>query len=139
MSSWQRGVALVKDLDHVMRLTSASHLSNLEANGTIDLSKVLVSASDAILDRVVAEGIAPKDVNAVLYERAVAFQFLALLASQNYLRAGNSSTEALQRYLSLSDRYYHDVHQRRPKNAPGALRRGNPPCIANPSHPWRSS
>ena len=140
MSEWQRGVALVKDLPHVMRITAATHLTNLEnGKGKLDLKEVLVSASDAIFDRVIAEGVSPREVNAQLYERAVAFQFLALLAAQNYLTAGNSSTEALERYLSLSDRFYRDVHVRRPENAPGALRRGNPPCIANPPHPWRSS
>jgi len=132
MSSWQHGVALVKDLAHVMRLTAATELHVLEIPGELDLKDVLVSASDAILDRVIAEGAALTDVNPRLYERAVAFQFLALLAAQNYLTAGNSSAEALRRYLDLSDRYYNEVHQRRSKSAPGALRRGSAPCIANP-------
>jgi len=116
---WQRGIPLVKTLQRVMQLTAATELHVLEIPGELDLEDVLVSASDAVLDRVWAEDDALEGIDPLLYERAVAFQFLALLAAQNYLTSGDSSEIALERYLRLSDRYYESVRQRRPKNARG--------------------
>lgn len=129
---WQRGVPLVETLQRVMQLTAATELHVLEIPGELDLEDVLVSASDAVLDRVWAEGDALEGIDPLLYERAVAFQFLALLAAQNYLTSGESSEIALERYLRLSDRYYDAVRRRRPANQRGPLLPG-PSLDGNPS------
>lgn len=124
---WPRGTALVPDLQRVAQLTGATHLHNLEASGQLRLADLLVSASDAILDRAWAEGDAVPGVDPSLFERAVAFQFLGLLAAQNYLRSGDSAEVAMQRYFGLSDRYYTQVRVRRQDGEAGPVRRGQEP------------
>jgi len=134
---WPRGTALVPTLERVAQLTGATHLRNLEASGGLQLSDLLVTASDAILDRAWAEGDAAPGVDPSLYERSVAFQFLGLLSAQNYLRSGDSAEVAMQRYFGLSDRYYAQVRVRRQDGGVGPVRRGQTPRIYHPSGPFR--
>ena len=111
-----RGTPLVGSLARVVQLTGAQDLRNLEVTGELALTDVLVTASDAIFDRLVADGLEPPAlVNAQVYERAVAFQFLGLLAAQAYLDGEEDAQTVADRHFALSDRYYDQV---RPK-APG--------------------
>ena len=56
MSAFQRGVALVPSLARMVQLTGAQDLRNLEASGELRLEDLLVTASDGIFDRLVADG-----------------------------------------------------------------------------------
>ena len=137
---WPRGTALVPSLQRVAALTGAVHLENLEADGQLRLSDLLVSASDAILDRAWAEGDVLEGVDPKLFERAVAFQFLGLLAAQNYLTSGDSAETATERYFALSDRFYRQVRARRSDGEAGPVRRTGIPALGSlPPNPYRAS
>lgn len=136
MPLWQRGRPLVSTLARVVQLTGATDLRNLEAQGELSLEDLLVSASDAVLDRAAADGV--EGLPPELFERAVAFQFLGLLAAQGYL-AGDDGTEgATQRFLALSDRYYAHVHARREHDQAGQVRRLGVPRVRNLPSPFSS-
>lgn len=126
---FRRGVALVPSVRRVVELTSAMDLRNLEATGELRLEDLLVTASDAIFDRLVVDGIRPEALrNPEVYERAVAFQFLGLLAAQGYLGGQEDPETVSKRQLALSDRYYEQV---RPQ-----LTKGNEPRTATEGLPW---
>lgn len=105
-----RGHALVASVARVVQLTGAQDLKNLEATGELDLDDLLVTASDAVFDRLVADGLDPRAlVNPEIYERAVAYQFLGILAAQSYLDAQEDAQSVADRQFALSDRYYKQV------------------------------
>lgn len=103
---WQRGLALVSTTQRVVHLTGATDLRNLEASGELQIPELLVTASDAIYDRLRADGAEPSAMpHSAVYERAVAFQCLGLLASHGHL-GGEAASD---RFFALSDRYFNDV------------------------------
>ncbi|HBP21955.1 MAG TPA: hypothetical protein DEA08_29740 [Planctomycetes bacterium] len=111
--AFQRGHALVPSVVRVVQLTGAQDLKNLEATGELNLTDLLVTASDAIFDRLVADGLTPGALaNPEVYERAVAFQFLGILAAQGYLDGQETAQSVAERQFELSDRYYEQVRPR---------------------------
>ncbi len=127
---WQRGTALVPDVARVAQLTGATDLSNLESTGELRLADLLVSASDAIYDRLLVEGVVPHAADPRRFERAVAFQFLGLLAAQGHVFGeGETSEIATLRFLELSERYYDQVRDQR--DDAGSLRRVGVPQVRN--------
>lgn len=81
-----RGTALVLTRARVVQLTGVQDLANLEADAELALTDLLVSASDAIYDQLDGDGIDPTKLsNEEVYERAVAWHFLALLAIGGYM------------------------------------------------------
>ena len=126
--AFKRGRALVPSVERVVQLTGAQDLKNLQASGELDLADLLVTASDAIFDRLVADGLDPRALaNAEVYERAVAFQFLGILASQAYLDGQETAQAVADRHFALSDRYYEQVRPR--------LSRGDEPRTATEGVP----
>lgn len=102
-----RGTALVATVARAVELTGRTTLPNLEAGGELDLTDILLTASDAIYDRLTADGIDPTDLsNAEVFERPVAWHFLALLAAQGFLSEEGQAQETFERLMGLSDRYY---------------------------------
>lgn len=103
-----RGTALVATVARVVELTGRTTLANLEIEGDLDLEDVLVTASDAIYDRLTADGIDPTKLsNQEVFERPVAWHFLAILATHGHLTNGSESPqESFDRLMALSDRYY---------------------------------
>lgn len=81
-----RGTALVATVARVVQLTGRQDLANLEADGELTLTDLLVTASDAVYDHIDA---GPNDptllTNEEVYERAVAWYFYATLVLNNYL------------------------------------------------------
>jgi hypothetical protein len=81
-----RGVALVANIAAVVALTGEQDLANLEADSELTVATLLVSASDAIFDQLQADDVDPTLLsNQVVYERAVAWHFLAILVIRKYL------------------------------------------------------
>lgn len=102
---WQRGIALVPDLARVAQLTGATGVSKFA--GEPRLTDLLVSASDAIYERLLVEGVVPHAADPPRFERAVAFQFLGLLAARGHgFGEGEAGEVATLRFLGLSERYY---------------------------------
>jgi hypothetical protein len=136
--AFSRGTPLVASLERIVQLTGVQDLKNLETSGELALDDLLVTASDAIHDRLVADGIATEQLtNAEVYERAVAFQFLAILAAGGYLGRDEESESVTERYLGLADRFYTQV---RPRLQDAAPRRagGGLPAVFNvpPGYSW---
>ena len=121
-----RGVALVASVARVVQLTGAQDLRNVE--GELRLEDLLVTSSDSIFDRLVADGLDPTFLaNPEVYERAVAFQFLGLLAAQGYLHGQEDAQTVEQRHFALSDRFYEQVRPRlRGRDEPRAANEGLP-------------
>ncbi len=130
---FRRGVPLVPTLARVVQLTGAQDLRNLEATGELKLEDLLHTASDGVFDRLVADGIDPTALtNAEVYERAVAFLFLGVLAAQSYLDGDEDAATVSQRQFALSDRFYEQVRPRlqgkpEPRSAGEGL-----PVVRNP-------
>lgn len=107
-----RGQALVATVARVVELTGRTSLENLEVGDPpeLDLESLLVTASDAIYDRLTADGIDPTAlINQEVFERPVAWHFLALLAAHGHIHQGGEgerSQESFDRLMELSDRYY---------------------------------
>lgn len=81
-----RGTALVASVARVVQLTGVQGLPNLETDGELTVTDLLVTASDAIYDQLASEGVDPTDLaNSEVYERAVAWHFLAILVINGYL------------------------------------------------------
>jgi hypothetical protein len=132
--AFQRGRALVLSVARVVQLTGAQDLKNLEASGELDLADLLVTASDAIFDRLVADGLDPRALaNADVYERAVAFQFLGLLAAQAYLDGHETAQAVADRHFALSDRYYEQVRPRLSNGDEPRTATEGVPAVLNPS------
>ena len=111
--SWRRGTPLVPTLVRAVQLTGAQDLRNLEATGELKLEDLLLTASDGVFDRLVADGLDPTALsNPEVYERAVAFLFLGVLAAQSYLDGEEDAGTVAQRHFALSDRFYEQVRPR---------------------------
>jgi len=83
-----RGTALpgVTTAGHVADLTGQGDLSRLESSGQLTMADLLVTASDAIRDQLVSDGVDPSLLtNEEAYQRCVAFHFLAMLVLRNLL------------------------------------------------------
>jgi hypothetical protein len=123
-----RGKALVPTVARVVQLTGAQDLRNLEATGELKLEELLVTASDSVFDHLVSDGVDPVLlVNPEVYERAVAYTFLAVLAAQSYLDGNEDSATVSQRHFALADRFYDQVKPR--------LARGSEPRTAGEGIP----
>lgn len=110
-----RGTALVADAGQLVRLTGQTGLPNLSADPEFDLDGLLVSASDAIFDRLEVDGIDPTTLtNETRYERAVAYQALAMLAALGHFSGGEGerSAEFHDRFTKMSDRFYEQAKPR---------------------------
>jgi hypothetical protein len=109
-----RGTALVANVGRVVQLTGRTSLPNLETDGELSLPDLLVTASDAIYDRLETDGHDPTALsNAQVYERAVAFKFLAILATQGYgLRGDETREQAVTLLEGAADRAYLEVKPR---------------------------
>lgn len=82
-----RGTALVATKARVVQLTGVQELAGLEASGELTLTDLLESASDAIYDQIEGDGIDPTALtNEEVYERAVAWHFLAVLVIVGYMQ-----------------------------------------------------
>jgi hypothetical protein len=132
-----RGVPLVPSVARIVQLTGAQDLRNLEASGELKLDDLLVTASDGVFDRLVADGLDPALLtNPEVYERAVAYTFLAVLAAQSYLDGQEDAATVSQRHFALADRFYEQVKPRLAGGqAPRTATEGvpvvrNPPGIA---------
>ncbi len=106
--AFRRNAPLVATVEQIVQLTGRTDLRNLEASGELDLEDLLRSASNTIHDKLQARGVRPEYVvNEVIYENAVAWQFLGVLAEAGSL--GDEEPEAL---FVRSDRYFEDVRPR---------------------------
>lgn len=111
--TFRRGVPLVPTVARLVQLTGAQDLKNLEASGELKLADLLVTASDAVFDRLLADGIDPATLVAPeVYERAVAFMFLGILAAQSYLDGEEEAAAVARRHFELADRFYDQVKPR---------------------------
>lgn len=129
-----RGRSLVPTVARVVQLTGVQDLRNLEKpTGELKLEELLLTASDGIFDRLVADGVDPALLtNAEVYERAVAYSFLGVLAAQNYLDGREDAATVSQRHFALADRFYEQVKPRlaqgpEPRTAGEAI-----PVLRNP-------
>jgi len=110
---FQRGIALVPTVRRVVQLTGIQDLRNIEATGELRLEELLVTTSDGVYDRLMADGIDPRSVtNAEVYERVVAYAFLGALAAQSYLDGQEDAATVAQRQFALADRFYEQVKPR---------------------------
>ena len=102
---FRRNWPLVPSVERVVQLTTRTDLKNLEASGELNLADVLVSASNAIHDALEKRGYAPERItNPEIYERAVAWHFLAVLAESGAL--GDEQAEPL---FARSEKFMNDV------------------------------
>ena len=107
-----RGTALITSIADVVRLTQQTGLANIEADGEIDVPTALITASDTIYDKLEVDGIDPTDLsNSVVFERAVAWRFLATLGALGFFSAGEGerSQEFYDRFMTLSEKCYVEV------------------------------
>ena len=127
--AFRRDVPLVATVERVVQLTGRTDLRNLEASGELNLEDLLRSASATVHDKLQARGVRPEEVtNAEVYENAVAWQFLGVLAEST----GGEDPDAL---FARSDRYFEDV---RPRLAAGDEPRTaaeGVPAVENPTEP----
>lgn len=100
---YRRNWPLVPSVERVVQLTGRTDLRNLEASGELNLADLLLSASNTIYDRIqYVHKLAPERIrNPEVYENAVAWQFLAVLAEARSL--GPEVAEPLQASV---DRYF---------------------------------
>ena len=130
-----RDVPLVPTLERFVQLVGRADLRNLEASGELALDELLRSASATIYDKVRARGVRPEDVvNPEVYENAVAWQLLAVLAEAGHL-AGEDASGHYARVEELLEV--------RPElsggDAPRTTSEGVP-AVANPTaHPFRGA
>lgn len=83
-----RGTPLVATVARVVQLTGVQGIPNLEtgAGGALTATDLLTSASDAIYDQLKMEGETPASMtNSEVYERAVAWHFVATLVIGGYI------------------------------------------------------
>ena len=124
---FRRDTPLVPTVERVVQLTGRTDLRNLEASGELRLEDLLLSASATVYDKLQARGVRPENVvNAEVYENAVAWQFLGVLAEST----GSEDPDAL---FARSATYFEDVHARlvegdEPRTATEGI-----PAVQNPS------
>lgn len=133
-----RGTALVLTVARVVQLTMVQDLNNLESDNELTLTEALVAASDVVYDRLEADGNDPTLLsNQLVFEQAVAWEFLTILAAGGWLRAdGETPTDTELRYRGVADRRYEQV---RPKTSEADMaRRANEaiPSVGNFEPGW---
>lgn len=107
MAAMTRGTALVANIAAVAALTGQADLAALEDDSELTVATLLIAASDAIYDQLKGDGIDPTDLdNAEVFERAVAWHFLATLSKLGMLSTGLPAP--LDPY-EWSDPYYRRV------------------------------
>lgn len=113
-----RGTALVASVEEATRLTGQTKLEHLEADGDLEVDDLLLTASDAVYDRLDADGHRPDTLsNPEVFKRAVAWHFMALLAALGHVSVEDEDAQSVHdRFMGLSDRYYEQV---RPRNTSG--------------------
>ena len=124
--AFRRDVPLVATVERVVQLTGRTDLRNLEASGELNLEDLLRSASATVHDKLQARGVRPEEVtNAEVYQNAVAWQFLGVLAEST----GGEDPDAL---FARSDRYFEDVRPRldEPRTAAEGV-----PAVENATEP----
>ncbi|HBP16991.1 MAG TPA: hypothetical protein DEA08_04230 [Planctomycetes bacterium] len=81
-----------------------------------------------------ADGLDPRVLaNAEVYERAVAFQFLGILAAQSYLDGQETAQAVADRQFALSDRYYEQVRPRLSQGDEPRTATEGVPTVLNPT------
>jgi hypothetical protein len=134
-----RGTPLVATTAEVTQLTGQSGIDNLDEDGELEVDDILLTASDAIYDRLDADGIDPTTLtNPEVYRRVVAWHFLALLAALGHFSAGEGerSAEFFDRFMGLSDRYYEQFT--RPRLSSGDSPARSPEGIPRSRNMFRS-
>lgn len=117
-----RGTPLVSDIAAVVVLTGQQDLANLETGSELTVADLLTSASDAIYDQLEGDGVDPTLLtNQEVYERAVAWFFLATLVMQAYIPLPEGleppkNEQGQADAYAWSDSYYNRV---RPKLSSG--------------------
>ncbi len=126
---FRRNWPLVPSVERVVQLTGRTDLKNLEASGELALADLLLSASNTIHDRLERRGVPPARIrNPEVYERAVAWQFLAVLAE-----SGSLGEEQAEPLFARSDRYFEDVLPILEPDEPVVT--DGVPEVANPTDP----
>lgn len=118
-----RGTALVATLRKVAQLTGQAGLDALETSELV-LADLLVSASDAVYDRLKGDGIDPALLTtSAAFEKVAAWTFLAILATTGHVRTPEEDPETTSaRFYALADKFY--------KEAPVDLSSGDEPTHA---------
>ena len=130
--TFRRGVPLVPTVARLVQLTGAQDLKNLEASKELRLTDLLLTASDGVFDRLVADGIDPAELLAPeVYERAVAFTFLGVLAAQSYLDGAEDAATVSQRHFALADKFYEQVRPRTARTGPPRAAGDGLPVVRN--------
>lgn len=106
-----RGTPLVADIAAVVVLTGQQGLAAIPVASELTMTDLLTSASDFIYDKLDHAGIDPTVLsNQTVYERAVAWHFLSLLAENGDLTVGGeTATESAGRYQRRSDDMFASV------------------------------
>ncbi|MCA8924570.1 MAG: hypothetical protein KDD82_22350 [Planctomycetes bacterium] len=127
--AFRRDEPLVATVERVVQLTGRTDLRNLEASGELDLHDLLRSASSTIHDKLFARGVDPERlVNAFVYENAVAWQFLGVLAEAGSL--GSEDPEAL---FARSAAFFEDVRPRLDEGDGPRTATEGVPAVQNPT------
>ena len=107
MASMTRGTALVPTVAGVVALTAHQGLANIPEAAEVTLTDVLVSASDAVYDKIQGQGVDPTTLtNAEVYERCVAWHFLSILAETGVF--GDDENDGA-RYMARAEAYCESV------------------------------
>jgi len=106
-----RGTPLVATTAAVVVLTGQQGIDNIPFAAELTITDLLTTASDVIYDKLEQAGIDPTLLtNQQVYERAVAWHFLSILAEAGLLSVdGESAQEAADRYELKSNRYFREV------------------------------
>jgi hypothetical protein len=126
---FRRNWPLVPSVERVVQLTGRTDLKNLEASGELALADLLLSASNTIHDKLQRRGPPPERIkNPEVYERAVAWQFLGVLAE-----AGSLGDEQAEPLFARSDKYFEEVWPTLDPDEPAAI--DGVPEVLNPTDP----
>lgn len=107
-----RGTPLVATIAAVVKLTGQQSLDQIvNLSSELTMTDLLTTASDVIYDKIEQAGIDPTLLtNQQVYERAVAWHFLSILAESGALNTGGEGpTETADRYELKSARYFAEV------------------------------
>lgn len=106
-----RGASLVSSLREVSQLTG--QVTKGLASADLSLGDILISASDAVYDRLEGDGIDPTTLESDPFKRVVAWHFLGILAMSGALRTAAEDPESVSsRYFGLADKYYAEAPTR---------------------------
>jgi hypothetical protein len=131
-----RGTALVANIAAVVQLTGVNDLALLESGGELTVTDLLTTASDAIYDQIEADGIDPTTLsNQTIYERAVAWHFLAILVQMGYV-AVPAGLDIPANAYEWSDPYYARVRPKVSGDDAGRIASEGIPAVGNFEHGW---